>query len=349
MNPATPAVTPTDSAPVLDTPESLTEALETGFLPEDPHYRLTGEFKEPGQPKKDEVPPTEKAGDSATPEGDTAAAPPAAEPQEKDKPQQKTQATSESRWAKITRENKELRETVARLQSAPPKEVQRETQQAPPPATETKLAEPKETDKNPDGSWKYKSLGEYQAAVREYDRKSLLAEVQAQNERTQREQQLQQAERSIADNLNQKFSTARTKYADFDHVALNNDLVIPKGSAADVFLIDSPHGADVLYYLGQHPEITQGFYANYDPQTGKFVNKTNQLHQIRKLMEIEAEVSGKKASPAPPVTTAPRPPHQVSGKGTVQKDAVEQAVEDGDSEAYIAAQNARELAKRRKK
>ena len=71
-------------------------------------------------------------------------------------------------------------------------------------------------------------------------------------------------------------------------------------------------------------------------------------------MEIEAELTGgngdksSAASSAKPVTQASRPPHQVSGKGTVAKDAVEQAVEDGDSETYIKAQNAKELARRKK-
>jgi hypothetical protein len=42
------------------------------------------------------------------------------------------------------------------------------------------------------------------------------------------------------------------------------------------------------------------------------------------------------------VTKAPPPPHQVSGKGTVAKDAVEQALEEQDADAYRREQNSRD-------
>jgi hypothetical protein len=108
--------------------------------------------------------------------------------------------------------------------------------------------------------------------------------------------------------------------------------------------------------LGQHPEVLAGFYRDYDPKTGKFQSLMTPQRQFRALMEIEARVSGSgsgekssSSSSAKPVTQASRPPHQVSGKGTVAKEAVEQALEDGDFETYSRAQNAKELARLKRK
>ena len=56
------AVTDSASAAELETPDNLAEALDTGFLPDDPHYRLTGEFKD-----KDKEKPPEKADAPAAP------------------------------------------------------------------------------------------------------------------------------------------------------------------------------------------------------------------------------------------------------------------------------------------
>jgi hypothetical protein len=339
----TPAVTPDASAAT-----KMEHALETGFLPEDPHYRKTGQFADteaaPAAATEEKPPAKEEA--PAASDAEPAAASAAAEPQEKPG---KTAATSESRWAKITRENRELRDRLARLEAAPP---QRETQQAPQPAAEAKppipgLVEPQVGDKNPDGSWKYKTHEDYLSAVRKYDREYLKAELRQDNEKTLREQQQAQAERTIAESMVKKFEGTRAKYTDFEQVAFNPDLLIPKYSVTDVFLLESDHAGEVLYYLGQHPEITQSFYGDHDVKTGKFTNKMTPPRQFRKLMEIETEVS--KPAPAPKITQASRPPHQVSGKGTVAKDAVEQAVEDNDTEAYIRVQNERELARRKRK
>src|SRR5258708_4359346 len=58
------------SAAELETPHSLDEAMETGFLPDDEHYRLTGEFKPenteaPAAFRKEKPTPSEKTGASA--------------------------------------------------------------------------------------------------------------------------------------------------------------------------------------------------------------------------------------------------------------------------------------------
>jgi hypothetical protein len=69
------------------------------------------------------------------------------------------------------------------------------------------------------------------------------------------------------------------------------------------------------------------------------------------LAKIELALESASAStekpPVKPVTAAPRPPNQVSGKGTIAKDAAAQAAEEGDTETYMREMNARALARRK--
>jgi hypothetical protein len=367
------------AATEIQTPNSLEEAMETGFLPEDPHYRLTGEFKadktEPSAGSKEKQDAEKLSGkeeasaaSGVTKDADTAAASAAADTQEK-RTQQKTSATSESRWAKLARENRELKAELARAKTAqPPTETTRDTKQASQPAAETGAAapaKPKIDDVDPKtGKAKYANYGEYEAAKDEWLQSEAIRKFTETSTKTQREQELARAEQTLAEGFAKKLDVSRKAHTDFDTVALNPDLVIPKGSVTDGFLLDSAHAGELLYHLGQHPEILEGFYGNHDPKTGKYVNKVTPYAQARELTKLEIEIAGKasagssgtgssgtsqsQSSSARPVTQAPRPPHQTSGKGSVAKDAVEQAVEEGDTESYIREQNARELARRKR-
>ncbi len=358
------AVTDSASAADLETPNSMNEAMETGFLPDDPHYRLTGEFKsekkdDSASSAKEDQP--EKPDASAASESETAAASEAASTQTEEKRTQKTAAASESRWQKLSRENRELKERLrAQAQSKPAQEAQRETEQTSQAATEPKsktAPKPKIDDIDPKtGKPRYANYNEYEDAKDAWLKQDAIREFQETSAKTARETAEQQQFRERATALAKKLEAPRAKYADFDQVALSEDLTIPAGSVAEMFIHDSDQGGEVLYYLGQHPEVLAGFYRDYDPKTGKFQSLMTPQRQFRALMEIEARVSGSgsgekssSSSSAKPVTQASRPPHQVSGKGTVAKEAVEQALEDGDFETYSRAQNAKELARLKRK
>lgn len=354
------------------------------FLPTDKNYRLTGELpaeteersarsaEDEEQENEHHAPSNEE--DPAPSNSDTAAASEAApEQQEKEAKKPKTSATSESRWAKITRENRELRERLDRIEKGKEKEGVREDRQESHSAAENKTeakanAKPKIDDVDPKtGKPKYASYADYEDARDEWNRKEAVREFEETSTKSEREKAQQAQQKEIAESLNKKFNASRAKHADFDEVALNPDLTIPIGSVTDGFLQDSDHTGEVAYYLGQHPEILEGFYGDFNRETGKFTNKISPQRQFRKLMEIESEVSGGAArktadetaeekaattstsSTAKPVTQATRPAHQTSGKGAVTKDAVEQAIEDGDSETYMREQNSRALARLTKK
>lgn len=351
----TPAVTE-DASAASTAASSIEQALESGFLPDDPHYRMTGEFpEEKKDEKKDEKKETPDPNDtkdpsvnddaSAASEADTAAASAAAEAQEKkDKgpAQSKTDKTSESRWAKITRENKELREKNERLErertAAPPRDTKQPSQAAAD-ANKATAAAPKPKIDDVDsktGKAKYATYDEFQDARDEWNRKEAVREFTETSAKTQRETAFTQAKQTIAREFGKKVEVAKTKHADFEAVALNPDLPIKEGSPVDLFTLDSPIGTDVLYHLGQNP-------AELDR-----INKLNPLAQVRELTKIELKLSETKA-PVRQITAAARPPNQVSGKGTVAKDSVVQAVEDQDQDTYNREQNARALARRRGK
>lgn len=361
------ASTVSDSASEeLSTPQSLAEALDTGFLPDNDHYRLTGEFDKPQPAKKDDAASSTKDKPAAK-ESD---APPASE-QEETASKAAASATAEtqrgsrreSRWEKREREIRELREENARLKSgqSSPEAQRSEARQETQPATETakpgKAApKPKIDDVDPTTKQpKYKNYAEYEDAKDAWLRQETIREFNESQAKSQQLTAQQQAEREIGQSLAKKFEAPRAKYKDFDEVALSDKLTIPKGSVTEMFMLDSEHAGEVLYYLGQHPEILQGFYRDYDLKTGKFTSLITPQQQFRKLMAIEADVAGSgterssHSSSARPVTQASRPPHQVSGQGTVAKEAVEQAVEDGDFESYMRTQNAKDIARQKRK
>jgi hypothetical protein len=340
---STKAVTPDASAA---SPNSIEAALDSGFLPTDPHYLRTGKFRDASEEKSEpkESAETEEASAASESDADIEAAPAAAQIQEKVESHQKTAKSSESRWAKLSRENRDLRERLARLEGAQSaQEPQRESKPAPQ-AAEQKPGRPKLDDLDAKTNLpKYKTYAEYEEAKDQWLREETLRSFREESEKTTRERAQAEAERTLAEGMVKKFQSARSKYADFDEVALGEHVLIPKGSVTDAFLLDSDHAGEVAYYLGQHPEITQDFYGDFNPQTGQFVNKITPQRQFRELMAIESEVSGaKKAAPVKPVTQAPRPPHQLSGKSAVAKDAVEQAVDEQDMDTYIREQNSRD-------
>lgn len=360
VTPDAPAASPMDSE-------------RSNFLPSDYRYRLTGEMpavtedsSAESQAQQDAVTERPPAGQ----ESDTSAASEAASTQRKGPAQSKSPQTSRNRWQEITSENKQLRQQMAELRERLARQEGREevrSGEAREPGQETRTAtdqkrsEPKFTDKNADGTAKYANYQQFLDDLRKWDREEgVRLAVEEMGKRSEQQRVVEQ-ERVIGQELNKRFDAGRGKYADFDRVALNPELLIPKGSVTDIFLLDSDHTADVLYHLGQHPELLNEFYGDYDAKTGRFVNRLSPQRQFRKLMEIEAQFSGKKTEPqteeppaaqvrtAKPVSQAPQPPHQTSGKGAVQKDAVAQAVDDGDMATYMREMNARQLARLKRK
>jgi hypothetical protein len=134
----------------------------------------------------------------------------------------------------------------------------------------------------------------------------------------------------------QKAEAVRAKYADFDAVALLAPTEIAPGSAMDLYILEAPAGADILYHL-QSPANTA---------ERRRILKLGPLDQLTELVRLGDRLTS--ASPPARSTSAPPPPPTLSTRAT-PGDPVERAWALGDSDeatgAIIAAENARDLAR----
>lgn len=371
------------------TEEAPAASSAPNFLPTDEKYRLTGEMPadtdeapaasstETG--KQDEQ-HAETGGASAASESDTAAASEAALSQ-REEPRQKTQASSESRWAKISRENRELREKLARAEGRQEARAegsqsaqQRDTQQASQSAAGAKTStsanpKPKIDDIDPQTHQpKYKTFADYEEAKDAWNRQEAIREFTESSQKSDQARQQTEAEKIIERTVNERVAEVRKLHSDYNDVITTalaqkdehgqEIFFYTKGSPLDGFFLDSERGHEVMYEIGKNFEQHAHIFAR-DAQ-GKYL--LNPVRQLRELSKIEnslpeagassgtSQGAGKSSSSsARPITQAARPPHQVSGTGTVAKDAVEQAIEDGDFESYQRAQNAKVLARLKRK
>jgi hypothetical protein len=353
--------------------------LLTGEMPAETTEDTSRAFtKETPPAKDDEAPAASTEENENEPGNDDASAASSSKAAASETAQPQTRR--ENRWQKRERELRELRQENARLKSQSSQPQQRsETQQTSQAATETTTAkpgaapEPQIDDTDPKtGKAKFADWKAYQTAHDTWNRQEAIREFQELSSKTQREQQQTEAEKIIDRTVNERVAEVRKLHSDYNDVIAQalaqkdehgqDAFFYTKGSPLDGFFLDSERGHEVMYEIGKNFEQHQHIFAR-DAQ-GKYL--LNPVRQVRELAKIEnslpdlpelpapsgAARSGQRASSsssARPITQAARPPHQVSGTGTVAKDAVEQAVEDGDSETYIRAQNAKELARLKRK
>jgi hypothetical protein len=338
-----------------------TEIVQTDSVPSNPNplASLTSEerrtWREKGTlpTKADSAPAkTEEVKEEAvTADSAPATERPGSEPEKtQDASRQKTKPNADQRKEQLSAE---IRELIRQRDELRATVTPREPQQASQPAPEAKKnPEPTVDDKDEKGQFKYKTLDEFQAAQRKWDREQVLAEVEERTAKSAREREQQEAQRIIQQRVQERIETARSKHDDFDAVALNADLPIKIGSAVDVHILDSENGAELLYYLGQHPEeldriqgkatITKD--ANGNMQF-KFSGGLNPAAQIRELTKLEIGLSEPKKEPVEPKTRAPKPPSEVGGRGTHADDPVLSAAQAGDFRAFKAAANRKALGK----
>lgn len=336
---------PATAAPAVEAPAPETDFSKDNFSEKDfqayreAENRATLDGKSGKLPTRDKKPAETAAGsapakskekDKETP-ADTAAASAAASPQ---KPQGKDKEETEKRFKELSENygnaKREIEELKRRL--TPPAEPAKPPASQPAAEAQSKEKEPQIDDLDDKGQPKYKTLAEFMTASRKWDRDQVLKEVETRQTKAQQEHKKKEHLRVINEGWGKKCEAGRTKHADFDTVALNPDLPIKEGSVPDAFVLDSEHGAEILYYLGQHPDELAA------------LNKLNPLRQAKALFEIESKVSAKPA-PAKKPSAAPAPPHEVNGNGNVPPEEAEQALADDDFTAYKNAENRKALAR----
>jgi hypothetical protein len=358
---STRAVTP--GAPAAS--DRINEALESGFLPDDPNYMLTGKFGEPAKKADDEEQPeipAVKEGASAASEEDAeiAAASAAASTQGKERKgpaTTKTKAHSESRQAQLSRENKELKETLARMQAQQPAAT-RETKQASEPAAAAKgKPEPQIDDVDPKtGKPLYANWAEHQKALRAWDREEATRSAEERFEGKQRERNLAEAERTIERVVNTRVEAARKAHADYDdtlHAAMSaknehgqEAIFYTKGSPIDLFLLESDRGSEIVYQVAKNLDQYKHIFARN--AQGQYLMPA--IRQLRELAKIEHSLeaaagtarSQTTTTPAKTVSQAHRPPNQTTGTGAVGREPIAEALEEGDFDQYRREANARD-------
>ena len=334
------------STPATPAPEAPAERSLESLTPKQyENWQLTGKMPEPPNAGESAAPDKEEssAGDGEAAEPGTAPDPESGSPQEK-----KGKLTAEERKAQLVREALRDRDEARRDREAARKEREdwertkaaRSSTEQPPAkqAQPTTTPKPKPEDLDASGKPKYKDWAEYEDARDEWVRASVKAEVKAEHEAQVAQAAKEKADRELGERWKSRVDAAKGKHDDYESVAFSPDLRIPEGSVTDAFILDSEQGAEILYHLGQNPaELTR-------------ISALPPIAQARELVKLEEKFStpGTPAAPKPPaktVTSAPRPPREVGGNGMTSKDAVEHALEEGDEAAYMAAQNARDLAK----
>jgi hypothetical protein len=357
----TPAVTQTDSAP--STPISLAD-----LTPEQRQdWRKTGEFPAAATEKKEtkQDPPSKEDSATSQEEKDAAKSVTAAESDAASK--QAGKPNAEQRKAELNNEIRDLirKRDELKRETSGTRDGKQESQAAPevktPPEKKAEATpKPQRTDKDDKGQWKFKTEEEFQDAREEWLRAELKRELAETSKQTAQEQEQQRAREVIQREQTKRVEAARKTYADFDDVALNPDLPLKAGSALDAFILDSPHGTDVLYHLGKNLaelERIQGKpVLNQDGSVKGFTGGLTPVRQVAEFTKIEAQFSKddggnskssgaeKSDPPAPPKTQAAKPPREVGGWGTQSEDPLYSAAEAKDFRSFKAESNRLALA-----
>jgi hypothetical protein len=151
-----------------------------------------------------------------------------------------------------------------------------------------------------------------------------------------RQAQIREEGQRVISAFESRAEAARAKYQDFDAVAMLAPTEIPQGSAIDLFVLEDPAGADILYHLQQPANAGER----------RRILKLSPLDQLKTLVRLGDRLTGAPAGARS--TNAPAPPVVLSSRGT-PGDPVERALAADDTGAYIAEMNRRELAARLKR
>lgn len=357
------------------------EWRKTGKLPESEADAAKLEAEVQTEEKKEEAErlKTEpsKAEESATSEAAASVTPAASEPA---RPQKKD---ANARIRELNAELKKSRERYEQLVERFAAPVQPSVRQESRPAETSKAAEtakmPSEQDKDESGQLKYKTYGELQNAQLQWaiaeGKRQALDEFGKQQAVTTREREQQEANRPIVERWNKQVADAKKSHSDFEAVVFNPKVPltgwaemkdgklaftsVAGTSPVDQYIMASPMGAEVAYYLGQHPEeVTAMNGIKLDPtetnwiytgsrMSASEINRRLALIELSLMPDEEEQPQSKPPASAKPVTQAPPPPRQVAGRAPSTADPLSRAVEDEDQDAYMREANARDLARRK--
>jgi hypothetical protein len=290
-----------------------------------------------------------------------AAKEPAAEKQE---PKQPERAAAKPKGAGSLSHNelrarvRELEAENQRLAAAKPPEKKAEEVKVEP---ETKQPEALRARPTPDDKIgdkpKYANWQKYEDDLLAWNKEEIFRELDERSAKKTQEAQIEAVNQTIEQSWKERVTKSREAHEDFDEVALGPDgpgKLIQPGSLVDEWIMDSEHGAELLYYFGQNPSELLKF----ENVAGK--NPTERRANARRaLVKLEDKLTAapddKKTEPekAEPekkeevrATRTPKPSSEVGGRGNSLPDPVQAAIADGSDAAtrrYIDEQNRRDI------
>lgn len=186
------------------------------------------------------------------------------------------------------------------------------------PVVQQQSNRPSDTDKNPDGTFKYATLDE-------------LTEARLEWMLEQREAKRAIDERQNADikTLNDKIEKARSRYENLDQVVTPAaDAIINDSAISPVIkqmLYDSEITPDLIFTLASDKEEFSSFLKMAKENPGKAIRYVA-LTESLIAQELEAKAAPV-VEPAKPRTQAPKPPAEAGGRAATPPDSMQTALE----------------------
>jgi len=154
----------------------------------------------------------------------------------------------------------------------------------------------------------FTDYSEYVEALSDWKTDQKIAAWEAKRQEAEQARAAEVDRQRLTKSWTERVTAAKAKYPDFQEVALESDTAIPQGSLIDAWILEDETGADVLYYLQQHPDEVQT------------ILNQSVLQQAKALALLAQRFNGSSSrtaavatgsAPAPPSTPTPKPPNPV--------------------------------------
>lgn len=239
-------------------------------------------------------------------------------------------------------ERAEIKEEIAELETAAAPKVD-------------KLGpKPRATDKNADGTPKYKDWEAFEDAKDEWVRKDAIQEFESAANKKEQERTIAAQNTKIEQSWAKRTEESRKQHDDFDDVALDPEgpgKHISRGSVVDQWILESDLGAEILYHFGNDLDDLLRY------------GKLSPVAAARELTKLEAKLTkgttqdDSDSPPNPPkrevkVTRAPKPASEVGGRGNAAIDDSERALRDDPTKnpdamkRFMEAENRKDIRER---
>lgn len=340
-SPAVDVKTGTESSPA-PAPESATPSLSERLSKMAPSERRKWEMTKGANDLS--VVPADKAEPKAAPESDPVKKQESKELTPEERSRRKRE-NDDRRWHEVTRENADLKARLDALEkgrTAEPSPAKPETEK-----TTVVTGKPKQED--------FGTYEEFLEALSEFKADEKYRKNREEDDQRKAREQAEQDHQTRESNWTKRLEEGKKKYPDFEAVNWDDVILSPY---MEHELKAHENGADILYYLGQHPDESKeianaSVIPNYveikkrDP-----VEAARLKGRVESLVEIRfAGISKKLSEPPTPTvkttTSAPPKARSVAGQKSAIEDPIEAAAKAKDWVTFNKLRDAQKIAARK--